>query len=337
MVGRMRWGGLALAATFGASLTPRPARADQPTAPTSPPATAPPAGGKAALDEARDRYRRGVRLYEEGDFQAALVEFRRAYELSPAFQVLYNIGHVYRQLQNYAEALRWLERYLQEGGRSVPASRAEEVQREVEELRRRVAHLEIACEVPGALVFVDDELVGETPLRKQVHVSGGRRRLRVQKAGYSVFEQSFEVAGAETRTVQVHLVEVRATAAIPTTPAAEPWHRWTTLSWVGLGAAAAMGVGAGVTGVLAYRDASDVRDSSRGGPVDGDVRDRSVRAKSLALASDVLVGAAAVTAGVTLTLTLVRSPPSTEGGAASSAPPWSLGLGPGGAFVRHKF
>ncbi|HEU4410033.1 MAG TPA: PEGA domain-containing protein [Polyangiaceae bacterium] len=326
----------------------QPAGSAQPAGPAQPGGSAQPggpaqpgAGGKAPIEEARDRYRRGVRLYEEGDFQAALVEFRRAYELSPAFQVLYNIGHVYRQLQNYAEALRWLERYLQEGGRNVPAARAEEVQREVDELRRRVALIDVTAEVAGALVFIDDELVGETPLRKPVQVSAGRRKLRVQKAGYNVFEQSFEVAGAETRTVKVHLFEMGSAApsAAPSAVAPEPWHRWTTLSWVGLGSALAMGAGAAVTGSLAYRDASEVRDSSKDGPVDGEVRDQNARAKDLALASDVLLGAAVLTAGLTLTLTLVRSPPSSSSEARTAAPPaaWALGLGPGGVGLRHRF
>ncbi|HEU4539237.1 MAG TPA: PEGA domain-containing protein [Polyangiaceae bacterium] len=310
-----------------------PAYADQPA--PSPQPQLP--GGNAARDEARDRYRRGVRLYEEGDFQAALVEFRRAYELAPAFQVLYNIGHVYRQLQNYAEALRWLEKYLQDGGRNVPAARAEEVQREVEELRRRVAQLDITSELPGALVFVDDELVGETPLKGPLRVSAGRRRLRVQKPGYSVFEQSLEVAGAEVRSLTIHLVQAPApSVVVQPAVAPEPWHRWTTLSWVGLSAAGVLGIGAAVTGSLAYRDASDVRDSANEGPVDGDVRDRSARAKNLALASDVMLGAAVLTAGLTLTLTLVRSPPSAETSSTASAP-WSLSLNPGGVGIRHRF
>jgi PEGA domain/Tetratricopeptide repeat len=330
MAARARLGAFALCAA-AVVIAPR-AGADQPAAPP---------GGKAPVDEARDRYRRGVRLYEEGDYPAALVEFRRAYELSPAFQVLYNIGHVYRQLQNYAEALRWLEKYLQDGGRNLPQARADEVQREVDELRRRVAQLDVVCEVPGATVFVDDELVGETPLGKQLRVSAGRRRLKVQKAGYNVFEQSFEVAGAEVRSIRVQLVETIAAVPassllVPRGPEREPWHRWTTLSWVGLGAAGALAVGGAVTGSLAYRDATDVRDSSKEGPVDGDVRERSGQAKGLAVVSDVLLGAAVLTAGVTLTLTLVRSPPSAAD-ARSNPAPWALGLGPGGMGLRHTF
>src|SRR4051794_1962396 len=70
---------------------------------------------KAAQTEAFSRFNKGKELFSEGDLQAALIEFRRAYELAPNYVVLYNIGNVYYQLQDYPNALTYLERYLQEG------------------------------------------------------------------------------------------------------------------------------------------------------------------------------------------------------------------------------
>src|SRR3954464_11843156 len=79
------------------------ARADTP-----PPPTAQQKSGK--------HFQRGVSLYTEADYRAALVEFRRAYEIAPNSAVLYNIGETYYQLQNYAAALSTLQRYLNESG-----------------------------------------------------------------------------------------------------------------------------------------------------------------------------------------------------------------------------
>ena len=45
-----------------------------------------------ALGEARERFQRGVDLYKEGSFDAALAEFNKAYELAPNFRVLYNMA-----------------------------------------------------------------------------------------------------------------------------------------------------------------------------------------------------------------------------------------------------
>jgi tetratricopeptide (TPR) repeat protein len=59
----------------------------------------------AARKEASERFRRGVKLYRDADYVAALVEFKRAYELAPNFRVLYNLGQTSRQLKDYAAAL----------------------------------------------------------------------------------------------------------------------------------------------------------------------------------------------------------------------------------------
>src|SRR5271163_3770938 len=60
--------------------------------------------GADAVAQARQHFTRGVRLYEEDDFRTALIEFNRAYEIAPNWQVLYNIGQAYYQLRDYANA-----------------------------------------------------------------------------------------------------------------------------------------------------------------------------------------------------------------------------------------
>src|SRR4051812_31637230 len=64
----------------------------------------------AAQKEAGTHFQRAVQLYSEADYRAALVEFKRAYELAPHVTVLYNLGQTHYQLQNYAEALNTFER-----------------------------------------------------------------------------------------------------------------------------------------------------------------------------------------------------------------------------------
>src|SRR5262249_58761964 len=118
-----------------------PALAQGPTPPTPPPAARPPG-------EADAHFRRGIELYKEGDFPAALIEFRRAYEIDPRYQALYNIGETYFQLNDYANALKTLEKYLHDGGAQVSAGRREEVQKEIEKLRTRVGQLEVSTNVP---------------------------------------------------------------------------------------------------------------------------------------------------------------------------------------------
>src|SRR6476619_3947094 len=126
------------------------------------PAGAQPTPSPSAVAEAGKHFQRGVTMYNEADYRAALVEFRRAYETAPNAAVLYNIGQTYYQLQNYAAALSTLERYLAESGPTAP--HRQEVEQTIATLQARVGKVAITTNVPDCEITIDDELVGKTPL-----------------------------------------------------------------------------------------------------------------------------------------------------------------------------
>lgn len=66
----------------------------------------------AELDEARSRYDRGIKHYNLGEFEAAIVEFKAAYELSGEPDLLFNIAQAYRLAEDYKEALFFYDSYL---------------------------------------------------------------------------------------------------------------------------------------------------------------------------------------------------------------------------------
>ena len=123
----------------------------------------------AQLAEAKQRYEKGVKLYEEeGSVQAALVEFERAYELAPNYKVLYNIGQGARTLRDYALALRAFEAYLDGGKDKIPKPRTAEVQRDIAQLRTYVATLIIQVDADDAQVSLDNVVIGLSPFTKPV-------------------------------------------------------------------------------------------------------------------------------------------------------------------------
>src|SRR5262249_30048128 len=125
---------------------------------------APVAAQNSAQKEAGSHFQRGVVLYNEADYRGALVEFKRAYEVSPAVAVLYNIGQTSFQLQDYANALHMFERYLAEGGGPHKA----EVEGSVATLRTRVGKIDVTTTAQGCDIAIDDEPVGKSPLPKPV-------------------------------------------------------------------------------------------------------------------------------------------------------------------------
>ncbi len=134
-------------------------------------------GDDAKLTEAQRRFHRGIELYKNGDFAAAQAEFTRAYDLVPNYKILYNLGQVTYQRHDHAAALRYLRQYLRDGVDQISAERRHEVTGDITDLEQRIARLQIDTAEEGAEVFVDDVLVGKTPLRALIAVNGGPRKI----------------------------------------------------------------------------------------------------------------------------------------------------------------
>ncbi len=326
----------ALAGALVASLAATPAHGAPPEPPVAPAAPAAPARAPAATGESEAHFQRGIELHQEQDFAGALVEFRRSYELAPTYKMLYNIGQVCYQVNDYACALRSFESYLKDGDANVSSERRAEVERELRKLRARVGRLEIVANLPGVEVSIDDVPVGTTPLRETVVVSTGRRHVTGTRDGFAPVSRFIEVAGADSSRVQLTFVKGDAGPRPTDAPPREP--RWNTLSWLGTGAAVALAGAAGVTGALALGASADVRDAryaAGAGPSATMLADQD-RARGFALASDVCLGLSAATLAATLLYTFVHTPRARES-AAGAAPKLAPRAAAGGALFVGTF
>jgi hypothetical protein len=97
-------------------------------------------------DEARRRFERGVGFYNHGQFDLAIEEFRRAYQLSDAPGLLFNIAKAYRAKQDCVQALQFFRSYL----RAAPdASNAGEARDLIGECERSEAATATDSATPG--------------------------------------------------------------------------------------------------------------------------------------------------------------------------------------------
>jgi len=266
----------------------------------------------AAVTDAAKHFQRGVTLYNEADYRAALVEFRRAYEIAPNAAVLYNIGQTYYQLQNYAAALIALGRYLTEAGATAPHRR--DVEQTIDTLQTRVGKVAISTSAPGADITVDDELVGKSPLEEPVLVSIGRRKVTALRDGRVTETRFVDVAAGDTVTVSL-AADVRGPAIGATAPEKRGTSQSTiTTGWIITGVAGAVMLG---TGTYAWLASSDLSSARGGDPVAADMaainarRDdlasKSSKVKTFSLIADISGLAALAAGGVTLYLSLSRS------------------------------
>jgi hypothetical protein len=309
--------------------SPAPLHAEEPEAAGESP---------AVRSEASARFKRALELFNEDNFAAALIEFRRAYELTRNYRVLYNIGQVCFQIHDYVCALDAFQGYLASGGADVTPERAAEVQRDIATLRPRIGRVTVTTSVPGADVSIDDVPRGMTPLAQPIALSAGRHWVTARKAGMQPATRPVDIAGADALTVELELSVVSAEGprddASPGAPRPAEPSRWTTLSWVGVGTAGALGVGAAVTGVVALNRSNQLSSTQYVVTPDDHATSLRSQVKTLALASDVLSVAAVATLGATLVWTFTHRP-----APAAPAPGVAMGLGvaPGGIVVQGQF
>ena len=267
--------------------------------------------GPAAQEEAMQRFQRAVELYEEQDYAAALIEFRKAYELAPSYKLLYKVGQVSYKLRDYAGALKAFEKYLLEGGDQIDAARRSEVQEEINLLKAQTGRVEITANVFGAQVTIDDVVIGTTPLDGPLLVSVGKRKITVTAEGRQTVTQAVTIAGQELRKLNFELPELA--GETKTIYQKETPSKMTTLSWVGIGAAGALGIGATITGIMATNASEDLSNMTYvGSTPTTEVTDQQSKVDNLALTTDILAGAAIVTLGTTLILTFARPDPAPE-------------------------
>ena len=294
------------------------------------------------VGEAREHFLRGVALYREGDFRAAIIEFERAYAAAPNYKVLYNIGQAHFELQDYAAAHIAFKRFLSEGGDEIKSAQRRKVEEEIRKLAGRVGKADIRVDVEGASIQIDDVECGRTPLAAPITVSAGRRKIVIQKQGYLPISRTIDVAGGDELKLEFTLAPLPASDPEPShslaqtrpqepqpVPEVKPEGGMGTGFWVSLTATGVLAAGSGVMGLLAVNAQSDNDEKAEEfGTTRSELEDSKSKVENYALATDVLAGAALVAGGFTLYFAFDGDEPS---------PSTEVGLVPGGAVVRGSF
>jgi hypothetical protein len=313
--------GVLVAATFVAISICGSAHAADET--TAKPSTSQQAAGKPSpekMEEARQRFERGLQMFDEKNFEAARVELERAYAIAPTWKLLYNIGICYAQRGDYVEAVKDLERYLEEGGEQVKDERKEEVRKEMANLRPRIASVTIKTNVPDADLLLDDQPLGKVTTTP-VWVNPGKRKFSVQKPGYVTGTEVVTPAGSDKVDLVIDLKPLPKASKTDVAP---------IIAWSVTGALA---VGAGVTGYLSTR-AQKSLDQERNSPTAtaSSLDDKSSQLKTGALVTDILMASTVVAAAASVYLTWFRK--DSDSPAAADV---KVGVSPSGVSVLGRF
>ncbi len=185
-----------LAVPLVGSLAP-PARADAP-------ATDPKA-------EARDRFDRGLRYFNDGDNASALAEFKRAHDLTGNTVVLFNLGLVYAAMGRPVDAADALDKVLSDtsGLKPEQVARAKQVK---DDQTAHIARINVASSV-AATIEVDNVDVGKAPTTAPIRLASGTHVVGLVAPGYVPQRKEITIAGGAAQDVAFELVAMEGKAA----------------------------------------------------------------------------------------------------------------------------
>jgi tetratricopeptide (TPR) repeat protein len=269
-----------------------------------------------ARTEARDRFAAGIKLYEDGDFALALIEFDRAYLLVPDFRVLYNIGQVNIQLGRYAKAVRSLRQYLNDGGDRIPEDRRQAVANDLNMLAVRTASILVKVNVTEAEVLLDSDVVAQTPMTIPVLVDAGEHKLTIRKPGYVPQTKPLALAGRDTANIDISLVPepkrdpsekmvIVEHKPLPQANATDPRTTYLLLGWSAVGL---LGASWATTGYIGYQSAQDRSDALARKTTSAELERLESKTNHWYLASDIFGVTTLVAAGTMLYYTIKTTP-----------------------------
>jgi hypothetical protein len=199
---------------------------------------APPAFAQQEADTADAHFKRGVTAVQAEDYEAALREFRQAYDLDPRqHKGLFNAASCLKALGRDAESIESYERYLEETGPDIAALKQIEVRETIRTMRDLLGTLELTTSPGDAQVLVDGVPVPPSRTKRLLLRPGPH--LVVARAGDRQSEARIEVLAREVRTLHLSVPVTAAVApdlarsepepsASPTAPvkAAAPGRSW---------------------------------------------------------------------------------------------------------------
>ncbi len=256
--------------------------------------TAPPASGDDPVEEARRLFDQGVAAVADRDFEAALAAFIRSYELNPAPTAAFNAALCHRELEDYPTAVRELRRLLDADEAGLSPGRRARAHELIEEMAPRVGMLRVRVGDPGAIVRIDGEDVGRSPIEETFYLEPGSHDVEVRWGGSEPERQTVGVPGGLAATTSVVFFRPDEIGEVLPRPLrAEPPDEGTLNEWWFWGAvsgAAAFGLTAVLTGTFALLAHDEWADGDMSDP---GLRDRGI---ALDLATNVFVAGAAAAA-----------------------------------------
>lgn len=165
--------------------------------------------------EARAHFTAGMTHFEAREFRPAIHEFELAAALVPSADLWFNIARAHEELNEYADAVEYYQRYLRD---RVDPPDAEAVRATIERLQERAEAARLANErrpttgtlrlrtsQAGAQIRLDGRDSGTSPMDAPVTLDPGAHRFELTREGYVPFRAQVDVSAGVTSAAYAQL------------------------------------------------------------------------------------------------------------------------------------
>lgn len=123
----------------------------------------------SSTDEAKERFFKGKKLVDDGDYEKAIIEFNESYKIKPVRTVLYNVAACYELLHQYSAAIAYLKKYLKIAEGKISTEEKKKIESRINKLVSFTGNISILVNEPEANIFIDDKLIGKS---QKLYING---------------------------------------------------------------------------------------------------------------------------------------------------------------------
>jgi hypothetical protein len=164
----------------------------------APAARAETAADGVPTDEARARFKEGVRFYDHGKYEQARVAFLQAYALTNHASILMNLAWSCLKSGHPLEAEKYFKKFMSES-KDMTDKQIADATEGLNQAQSRLGHLTITAPA-GATVLVDGAAVGTAPFAESIELEPGSHKTQV-KDGDPGDVQTVRIAVGKTAEV----------------------------------------------------------------------------------------------------------------------------------------
>jgi len=224
-------------------------------APAATPALSPRAS--ADYQKARVLFKEGIKAFDDGYYNQAIVKFKAALKLFPSAKIHTRIALCYKWLGKNLKALEHYESFLKRFPKNPTkpldiALRKRVAERMIPQLLAILGQLRISINKPvGTEVRINGKPVGQAPMNRLIRLNPGLVAVSASFKGYYGWKKDVTLKPKQTLALRITLIKIkprviRKIIKIRATPIYKRWWFWTAVGVLVAGGATALGVTLGI-------------------------------------------------------------------------------------------